>query len=265
MKYMGSKSKVAKDIVPIIQRCINEGEFSSYAEPFVGGANVIDKISAGRKFGSDINTYLIELLKYVRDGGELLDTVDRDLYNFTRDIVNNTKRNTIPAWKVGCIGFLASYNGRFFDGGFATPNGGRDYYQEAKGNILKQKPGLQDIEFVSCDYYDLDFYNTFLYLDPPYYGQKQYGSTIFDTEKFWGWVREMCRPSKLNYVIVSEQEAPQDFKCVWEQRVTRTIKAKNKSGAMEKMFIHETQVSPKDIVKRRKWMDIIKFMTERAA
>lgn len=41
---MGSKSRIAKDIVPIIQKCIDDNNLETYIEPFVGGANVIDKI-----------------------------------------------------------------------------------------------------------------------------------------------------------------------------------------------------------------------------
>ena len=49
-------------------------------------------------------------------------------------------------WQIGNIGFSASYNGRWFDGGYAkagyekTKNGERyrDYYREAKDNIMNQ-------------------------------------------------------------------------------------------------------------------------------
>ncbi len=37
MKYMGSKARIAKDIVPIIQRQIDATGFKYYIEPFVGG------------------------------------------------------------------------------------------------------------------------------------------------------------------------------------------------------------------------------------
>ena len=50
MKYMGSKSRIAKDIVPIIQKCINDNNIDIYIEPFVGGANIIDKIKC-KMFG----------------------------------------------------------------------------------------------------------------------------------------------------------------------------------------------------------------------
>lgn len=38
IKYMGSKSRIAKHIVPIIQRYIDENNIKKYYEPFVGGA-----------------------------------------------------------------------------------------------------------------------------------------------------------------------------------------------------------------------------------
>ena len=34
---MGSKSRIAKYIVPIIQKYINENDITMYIEPFVGG------------------------------------------------------------------------------------------------------------------------------------------------------------------------------------------------------------------------------------
>ena len=48
MVYMGSKSRIAKQIVPIIQQCIDDSHSDTYIEPFVGGANVIDKIKCWR-------------------------------------------------------------------------------------------------------------------------------------------------------------------------------------------------------------------------
>ena len=50
---MGSKSRISKQIVPIIQRYIQENNINIYYEPFVGGANVIDKIECNHKIGSD--------------------------------------------------------------------------------------------------------------------------------------------------------------------------------------------------------------------
>lgn len=37
MKYMGSKSRIAKQIVPIIQNYIDQSTKKAYIEPFAGG------------------------------------------------------------------------------------------------------------------------------------------------------------------------------------------------------------------------------------
>lgn len=66
MKYVGSKNRLSKELVPIIQSYIND-ETLAYIEPFVGGANMIDKIEHHNKIGSDLHKELIELLKYARD------------------------------------------------------------------------------------------------------------------------------------------------------------------------------------------------------
>lgn len=66
VKYMGSKSRIAKQIVPIIQAGIEQDGRDSYIEPFVGGANVIDKIKCKYRAGFDINEYLIALLQRVQ-------------------------------------------------------------------------------------------------------------------------------------------------------------------------------------------------------
>ena len=46
MKYMGGKSRIAKDIIPIIQKCINDNNLDEYIEPFVGGVISLIRLSA---------------------------------------------------------------------------------------------------------------------------------------------------------------------------------------------------------------------------
>ena len=55
MRYLGSKTKIAKDIVPIIQSYIDNNSIEQYWEPFVGGANIIDKINCKVRVGTDIH------------------------------------------------------------------------------------------------------------------------------------------------------------------------------------------------------------------
>lgn len=243
MKYMGSKSRIVKDIIPIIQKYIDDNEITSYIEPFCGGANVIDKIKCKYRIGADINPYLIALLKRVQNKERLYDEVPKELYNKVRTSYNN-KDGAFADWEYGNIGFLASYNGRFFDGGYAKSgyeklkNGNqryREYYREAKDNILSQN--FDNIIFINDDYKNLEANNSLIYCDPPYENQKQYANSLnFDYSEFWNYMRIW---SKNNIVIISELNAPNDFECIWEKSVSRSIKSTDKSRDTEKLFIHK--------------------------
>lgn len=109
MKYMGSKAKVARYIVPIIQDYIDRSGFETYLDPFCGGCNIIDKIRAPQRIASDCNKYLIALLQYIQDGGELPGYIEREEYAAVR-----ASRDSYPEWYAGYVGFVCSYNGRFF-------------------------------------------------------------------------------------------------------------------------------------------------------
>ena len=241
---MGSKSRIAKFIVPIIQSHIDSSHASEYIEPFVGGANVIDKIVCANKFGSDVNQELISLLEYAQAGNALPDTITRADYN---DVREHQYAGKYPSWYVGCVGFLASYNGRYFDGGYAQPgyehskSGSRyrDYYKEARNNLIKQSEStlFKDILFSCRDYCEwVNVKNSVVYLDPPYSGVKQFqNSKSFSHTRFWEWAEEM---SKNNIVLVSELAAPESWKCIWEKPVSRSIKSTDKTKAVEKLFVH---------------------------
>ena len=43
--------------------------------------------------------------------------------------------------------------------------------------------------------------------------------------------------STCNIVIVSELQAPDDFKCIYEQDITRTINATKRGNSIEKLFM----------------------------
>ena len=178
----------------------------------------------------------------------------KDIYGinfneFNEVLSRNPEKNKVLAeflkpindWELGNIGFLASYNGRFFDGGYAKPSWEktryRDYYQESKNNILKQIDNLKDVEFQVNDYKSFtNIVGAVIYCDPPYENTKSYkNSTNFNHEEFWDFMREL---SKDNIVFISELKAPDDFKPIWEKEVSRSIKVSGKSKAQEKLFVY---------------------------
>lgn len=256
MKYMGSKSRIAKYIVPIIQNCIDTNSITHYYELFVGGANVIDKIKCKHKTGNDLNRYLIALFTYLQEDKPLLDSVSKELYSEVRA---NYKNNIYDDWYVGNIGFLSSFNGRWFDGGYATPgtertkNGERyrDYYQEAKANISKQMQDLRGVIFTCGDYKSVEIIpNSVIYCDPPYKDTKQYSNAVdFNHDEFWEYMRQL---SKNNYVFISEESAPNDFIPIWQKSVARTIKATDKSTSIEKLFIYSNGLQTRPMIKQHK-------------
>lgn len=197
--------------MPIIQRYINGINANFYLEPFVGGANIIDKIHCKQKIGCDINHYLIELFKHRDKIVSLPDEITQEEYAAVRKSYQ-TKDGKYPDWYIGAIGFLASYNGKFFGGraGVAKTKIGtyRNYYDEAKRNIIAQLPYLQDVKFIEADYITLNpeyFYGGVIYCDIPYLGTTGYGIN-FNYEEFWEWAE---RVSEKNIVLVSEQLAPE--------------------------------------------------------
>lgn len=237
MKYMGSKAKIAEFIVPIIQSHIVVSGSRTYIEPFCGGCNVIDKIHAKNRIAADKNEYLIALFRHLQAGGGLPLEITKEEYDHAKENIAE-----LPPWYVGAVGFLASFNGRFFDGGYAgirRENGKtRNYYQESKKNILRQvkHSSIAGIDFMVKDYRDFIPKGCVIYCDPPYEETKDYISAKdFNRPEFWQTMREWSRE---NVVLISELQAPEDFITVWEREVDRSMKAKEHFRATEKLFVY---------------------------
>ena len=206
MRYVGSKSRISKHLTPIIQSYITD-ECKGYIEPFVGGANVIDKIECHNKIGYVINPYLIALLNHVKLTTEdFPDEITREHYY---DVKNN--KDNFEEWYVGLIGFCGSFSAKFCSG-YATNGNNPKYkntpYHESKNNIIKQSVNLKDITFECKDYKDLDNLSGYvIYCDPPYKGTYNY-KLDFNHNDFYEWVRKM---SVNNIVLISEYDMPDDF------------------------------------------------------
>ena len=232
MKYMGSKRRIAKEILPIILSGRRENQW--YVEPFIGGGNLIDKVE-GNRIGSDINKYLIAFLKYVQENDFNPKHVGEVKY---REIQKN--KDKYPDWLVGYVGFNLSFGAKFF-GGYGRDNvGKRDYENEAQQNIKAQQPALRGIQLSCCSYDELDIpTNSIIYCDPPYWGTTKYKNSI-DYGKFWEWVRQKFNEG--HRVFVSEYNAPKDFVCVWQKEIVSSLtKNTGEKVGVEKLFVYENQ------------------------
>lgn len=239
MQFVGSKNRLSKELAPIIQSYVTE-DTVAYIEPFVGGANMIDKIKHHNKIGSDLHKELIELLKHTRDNyNDLPESVSEEEYYRVK-----ANRDRFEPWYTGLVGFCGAFGAKYFAGyarGYnadgVTP---RDYSNEAIRNLQKQAPNLQDVIFEHKSFLDYDpkeYKNCVFYLDPPYRKTLSYKTGKFPYEKFDKWAIELA---KNNTVLISEYEMPEDkFECIWSKEVKVAISSqgdvKNKRR-VEKLF-----------------------------
>jgi len=241
MKYMGSKARIAKEILPIIlkDRLHNQ----SYVEPFCGGLGTADKVD-GLVICSDINKYLIALWKGVQSNTERPKVISKMYYDDVRTDYN-TGGNKYSDFIKGWVGFMGSANGRFFDGGYSgcsnTKIGTvRNYIDEAIRNIEKQYNLVNNIFFQHGRYDEINIpEKSIIYCDIPYNETKQYSfSKDFNYNYFWDWCRKMH--SIGHKIFISEYHAPSDFSCIWEKKVVSSLSANGLSGgsksSTEKLF-----------------------------
>lgn len=244
MKYMGSKARIAKHILPIIFKNFEYG--MTYVEPFVGGANMIDKTppTTMPKLAFDTNPYLISMWNFLQKGGIVPAEISREYYNSVRGNYNK-QGDEFTSYETGYVGFCGSYGGRFFEGGYAgtvlTKQGNvRNYPLEAYRNIEKQLPNVMDVKFDCMDYKDIDLsgLDCVIYCDPPYKGTKEYTNGGFDSDKFWEWCDEQVEAG--HQVFVSEYQAPDGWDCVWEKELSSSLRAngviKGEKKSVERLF-----------------------------
>lgn len=233
MKYMGSKARYAKDILPIILKGRTENQW--YVEPFVGSGNLIAEVS-GQRLGSDVNKFLISLHMAIQEGFVPPDKVTEQDYAHFKQLILDCPDEDRPM--AAFVGFACSYASKWF-GGYArgrnSKGGDRNYALEGKNNCMAYKPKLDGVVFGCCSYDALDIPpNSIIYCDPPYANTTKY-KDAFNHVNFWKWCDAMIY--KGHSVFVSEYNAPEYWNCVWSKEVFSSLD-KNTGGkrGVEKLF-----------------------------
>lgn len=260
MRYSGSKAKIAKYIIPIIMKELEEGY--TYVEPFMGGCNILSEIDWPKKVGADSNGYVVALWNNLRMGTlSIPKEISEEEYNEMKELARQgTCSVKYPRWLIGYAGTACSYGSAWFNGyAHFNEKRGENHILEAFSGFWKQAKNFKYLSgtwFHRSDYKDLfSFYyyafalsssgsNKYLfYCDPPYKGTKGYKDKSFNHDEFWEWVRKM---SKAGFkVIVSEYEAPEDFKCIWSMdrkdgMGTTAFGCKQKTK-VEKLFVYNNK------------------------
>lgn len=227
---MGSKNRIAKHLLPIMLEEAEKQGVTKWVEPFVGGANMIDKVpDAFERVGYDLNPHTIAALIGIRDHvDDLPCEVSEEYYKSIRGAEQNPITSIL---RFGCA------FGGVFESTFARDRKtGRNFAAETKRNALKQSPKIQSVQFICDSYENLSFENTLIYCDPPYAGTSGYKTGAFDHDKFFNWCREQA---KNNIVFVSEYNAPSGFIKVWQGEIKTNFASSRKTAthnAVEKLF-----------------------------
>lgn len=242
MVYQGSKNRIAKYLIPIINNIISKNNIEYFFDMCMGGGNLSanskHKINVSNIYGIDNNKYLIALLKKVQSS-------NIEYFSVTKEEYNNIKynKNKYEDWYVGYVGFLQSFRSKFFDGYINSNIKGRNRVREMYNNLMKQKECFKDIKLLYKDIFNIDYSkfpkNSLIYFDPPYNNTTKYHNK-FDTDKFWKLITELSR----NFIVlVSEFNAPEEFESIWCKEKLSTLESKGKyKKDMEHLFVHKCNI-----------------------
>jgi len=231
LRYMGSKAKYVKHIVPILIE--GHDQTKPYVEPFVGGGNLFSEVPAEIKWGNDAAEYAVALLEGLAKGWvppEILS--ESDYYLIKEDPFGYE-----PAL-VGFAAYCCSYAGKFW-GGYARGNTNkgtpRNFASEQARSLEKQRKGLVGAKFTNLSYLEMGIQpGSTIYCDPPYANTTGYKGG-FDHEDFWQWCDELV--AKGCRVFVSEYTAPKEWSVVWQKEVTNSLtKDTGSKRGVEKLF-----------------------------
>lgn len=228
MQYFGGKAKIAKVLAGFIASVQQAAGGLAYVEPFVGGANVVARLSGPRE-ASDLHPGLIAMFQALQGGWVPPSVVTRELYDLAK---TGLLLDPVTAF----IGFACSFSGKYF-GGFAQNDKGKagdNFASQGRNSLLRKLDGLRDVAFTCADYRTLAPVGKVVYCDPPYRGRVGYSVGAFDTGEFWDVVRVWSRD---NIVLVSEYEAPPDFVCVWSATTLTDMRtSEGREVRVEKLF-----------------------------
>lgn len=234
MRYVGGKSKIAKQIVARMRE-LSPGSRVA-VEPFMGGGGVTEHLvrSFDRVRASDAHVDLVMMWQAVQGGWLPPEEVPEELYAQLKD--------SEPSALRGLVGFGGSFGGKFF-GGYARGGVGadgmpRNHQGESARAVARIGSAFQkaNIQIEQSGYLSvLVSPGDVVYCDPPYASTLGYTTGGFDSDEFWRWA---AAKSEHADVYVSEYEAPEGWESVWsaQKRQSVTLPAQGRELRTEHLF-----------------------------
>ena len=234
MKYMGSKRRIAKDIIPIMLKDMTDGQ--NFYDLFCGGLNLIDKIPKHiNRIANDTNKYIIELAKKMQEGWLPNENISEGEFLY---IKNN--KHLYEDHILGYVGYQLSFGSLWFGSYRKDKIGKRNYSIEAYNNIKRQSENIKNIKLYNLSYDEVELIpKSIIYCDIPYKNTTGYITTKegFDYDKFYDWCIEKHKEG--HKVFISEYEMPQDrFECIWSKEISSSLtKDTGSKKGIEKSFV----------------------------
>lgn len=226
----GGKAKIGKQIYEFIKG-IEQDNDQPYFEPFCGLLGVgIHFLKDKRKtvHFCDKNEDMMLMWKELQDGWVLPhESCCRDEY---KEFKKSDEHSAIR----GFMGIASAYSGIFFAG--YRPNSiKQNFFTNTRNGLMKM------VEHLNCTFLDARDYRSFhpkgktIYVDPPYFNNNIQSEHFnnFDHDVFWDIMRKW---SVDNLVIISEYQAPDDFKMVWSKPFSSVYHSKI-NNYVEKLFM----------------------------
>jgi DNA adenine methylase len=239
MRYLGGKSRIAKEIAAIV------APKGFWWEPFCGGLSVSVQLAKyGPGLVSDVNPALISLYQAVRDGWIPPTSVSLEEWKAAKSLPDDNPMKAFAG--VGC-----SFRGMWFQGydkggkilNKAKATGDRwitiDRPRGTREALERDVPKLQNCVLRALSFLDVCPNITpnpeCIYADPPYTGTTGYkGAPLFDHGKFWAYCQTWA--SRGTRVFVSELVCPVPHSVVWSKPHTHRVGGTNKEPVTENLF-----------------------------
>ena len=228
--YTGGKARIGKKIFEAIDKYEMEvigNHKMPYLEPFVGMGGVLQEVAkkhSREMIACDLEKCIPAFWNSIKKGWSPS--------RITKEKYLSIKKEGIEDAEYAFAAFGCSFRGSKWT----------YFYENCMNAAIKriQKKNytqiMKNVIFLeSMSYKDHSPHGMLIYCDPPYFNSsfdyRRNNLNSFDTDEFWEIMRQW---SKDNLVIISELEAPSDFKSIFSLDRTNTF---NNTRITENLFV----------------------------